>query len=178
MVSQQNKQKKRADDVIENVYFRCRKRAAEWDSRLKSREGAAELLGVSVSSVSSYELGTVKSIPVDVVVMMADLYRAPELLNHYCKIECPIGAGRDIVTERGTVEGIAVRLALALDKDDIKATTKRVLAVASDGRVSKAETVELEEVLKFLERIDKVRQEIELLTSENGHEGGNGNAST
>ena len=41
----------------ENVYFRCRKKAAMHDERLSSREGAAELLGVSPSTVADYELG-------------------------------------------------------------------------------------------------------------------------
>lgn len=69
----------------ESIYFRCRKQAALYNDKLNSREGAAELLGCSVSSVAGYELGTTKCVPADVVVLMADLYNAPELLNYYCK---------------------------------------------------------------------------------------------
>ena len=49
----------------ENIYFKCRKEAALYDERLRSRESAAELLGVSVSSLADYELGNMKVVPVD-----------------------------------------------------------------------------------------------------------------
>lgn len=58
----------------ENIYFRCRKEAAMHNQKLSSREGAAELLGISVSSLQKYELGVTKTVPVDMVVLMADLY--------------------------------------------------------------------------------------------------------
>lgn len=74
----------------ENVYFVARKRAAMYNERLYSREGAAELLGISVSTLADYELGNTKVVPVDKVVLMADLYNAPELKTGYCKHECPI----------------------------------------------------------------------------------------
>ena len=63
----------------ENPCFRCRKEAAKYNDKLSSREGAAEALGVSASSLADYELGITKVIPVDKVVLMADLYNAPEL---------------------------------------------------------------------------------------------------
>lgn len=148
--------------MAENRYFKARKSAAEFDKRLRSREGASELLGVSVSSMSAYELGTVKSVPVDIVVMMADLYNAPELLNHYCATECPIGKSREIVTERGTLEGMAVRLACALDTRELEEVKRRVLMAAADGRLSLEEAAELDYVTDLLNRIDAVRQELEL----------------
>lgn len=74
----------------ENIYFKCRKEAALYDKRLFSRESAADLLGMSVSSLSDYELGITKVVPVDKVVLMADLYNAPQLKTMYCKHDCPI----------------------------------------------------------------------------------------
>lgn len=59
------------------------KRAAEYDDRLSSREGAAESLGMSVSALADAELGLTKCMPVDKAVLMADRYNAssaPELL--------------------------------------------------------------------------------------------------
>ena len=82
-----------------NIYFRCRKEAAKYNDKLNSRESASELLGVSVSSLADYELGNTKVVPVDKVVLMADLYNAPQLLNCYCASECPIGCMREIATE-------------------------------------------------------------------------------
>lgn len=48
----------------ENVYFECRKRAAIHNERLNSRAGAAEILGISESTLAHYELGITKNIPV------------------------------------------------------------------------------------------------------------------
>lgn len=82
-----------------SIYFQCRKEAAKYNDRLSSREGASEMLNVSVSSLSNYELG-LTPVPTDVVVRMADLYGAPELEACYCKNDCPIdlsakyGSGR------------------------------------------------------------------------------------
>lgn len=90
----------------ENVYFACRKKAASYNEKLNSRESAAELLGISPSTLANHELGITKSVPVDTVVMMADLYKAPELKNMYCKKECPIGKGLPVSTniDSGKVE--------------------------------------------------------------------------
>ena len=63
----------------QNVYFQARKKAAAYNERIWSREGAAELLGISVSTLADYELGNTKVVPVDKVVLMADLYKTPEL---------------------------------------------------------------------------------------------------
>ena len=46
-----------ARKAFENPCFKCRKEAAKHDERLYSREGAADLLGVSVSSLAEYETG-------------------------------------------------------------------------------------------------------------------------
>ena len=80
-----------AAKACENQCFRCRKEAAKYNDKLGSREGAAELLGISVSSLADYELGNTKVIPVDKVVLMADIYNAPELMAWYCSSECLIG---------------------------------------------------------------------------------------
>lgn len=74
-----------------NPWYQARKKAAEYDDRLCSRESAAEQLGMSVSSLADAELGNTKFMPVDKAVLMADRYNAPWLLNHYCLNECPIG---------------------------------------------------------------------------------------
>lgn len=94
----------------ENVYFVARKKAAMYNERLYSREGAAELLGISVSTLADYELGNTKVVPVDKVVLMADLYNAPELKTGYCKHECPICSYLPVATEAKGLEGITLNL--------------------------------------------------------------------
>lgn len=82
-----------ARKAVGNPWYEARKRAAEYDDRLSSREGAAESLGMSVSALADAELGLTKCMPVDKAVLMADRYNAPQLLNYYCLHECPLAAG-------------------------------------------------------------------------------------
>lgn len=100
----------------DNVYFRSRKTAAKYNDKLYSREGAAELLGISSSTLSDYELGLTKTIPPDMVVKMADLYNSPELCNRYCNRECPIGSRLNISDEVPSLDRVVLRLLNVLDQ--------------------------------------------------------------
>ena len=75
-----------------NMYCKCRLAAAKYNDKLNSREGAAEMLGLSSSTLASYELDLTKVVPVESIMMMADVYNAPELKNWYCSNVCPLGA--------------------------------------------------------------------------------------
>lgn len=57
----------------ETPYRACRKQAAIYNDALGSMERAAEMLGVSVNTLSNYELGVTVP-PVDIIIVMADLY--------------------------------------------------------------------------------------------------------
>ena len=87
----------------QNPYFRARKQAAEWDARLESRERASELIGIAAYTLADYELGNVKRVPADKVLIMADLYNAPWLLSNYCKNECPICGFLPLATEEKNI---------------------------------------------------------------------------
>ena len=144
-----------------NIYCRCRKRAAQYNDRLNSREGAAELLGVSPSTIADYELGTTKVIPVDKVVLMADIYNAPELENHYCRNECPIG--RDLPVETEYIERITVQFMKHLNSDKLDSLQKRLVDMAEDGQIDDDEKKDLREVLKEVDKMEKVLQRLLLL---------------
>ena len=51
-----------------NPWYEARMEAAKYDGRLSSREGAAELLGMSVSALADAELGLYKVMPADKAV--------------------------------------------------------------------------------------------------------------
>ena len=51
-----------------NIYCQCRKEAAKYNDKLNSREGAAEVLGMSPSTLSDYELGITKIIPAEMCI--------------------------------------------------------------------------------------------------------------
>ena len=109
-----------------NMYFQARKKAATYNERLWSREGAAELLGISVSTLADYELGNTKVVPVDKVVLMADLYNAQELITGYCMRECPVHGFLPLATEEKSLEGIALRLLQNFNEDSLKNIMKLV----------------------------------------------------
>lgn len=146
-----------------NVYLRARKTASTYNDKLFSREGASELLGISVSSLADYELGNTKVVPVDKVVLMSDLYNCPELRTGYCKHECPIGKTMPLATEVNGIEGIALRLLKQFDKDQIKEMEKSLIDIAADGIISEDEKPELKNILSKLDDLAMVISEIKLI---------------
>lgn len=149
--------------VNENIYFRCRKEAATYDERLSSREGASELLGVSVSSLADYELGNTKVVPVDKVNLMAELYKAPQLRTIYCKNECPIGKYVPVATELKGIETVVIRLIHLLDEEKIEDIKKQLIAVASDGRVDEYDIPVLKEIKSHLEQVQTAISSLSLI---------------
>ena len=74
---------RRPTKAADNPFCKARIAAAQYNERLLSKEGASELLGVSVSTLSDYELGLTKSIPPDMVVKkLIQCPRAGEPLLH------------------------------------------------------------------------------------------------
>lgn len=152
-----------ATKAVGNPWYEARKRAAEFDDRLYSREGAAERLGMSVSSIADAELGLTKIMPVDKAVLMADMYKAPELLNHYCLNECPIGCRHSISEEVLDVDRITVKLMKNLSLDKLNEMRQKMLDIAYDGVVSDDEKPDLKEVVEYLEETSKTISELKIL---------------
>ena len=146
-----------------NIYLACRKKAAVYNDKLNSREMAAELLGISVSTLANYELGVTKIVPPDSVVMMSDLYKTPELKNHYCKYDCPIGKGFPMAVEETGLQGITVRILKSLDDEEIRKMKKNLLAIAEDGEIDETEQEEFNMIVKNLEKLAKAISELRLL---------------
>lgn len=146
-----------------NVYFKSRKEASLYNEKLFSREGAAEMLGISVSTLADYELGNTKVVPVDKVMLMADLYNAPELKHGYCKHECPIGKSMPLATKIKSIEGIALRMIHEFDPDSLKEMKNSLVSIAADGVISEDEKPELESILKKLDDMALVISEMKLV---------------
>lgn len=131
----------------QNVYFRARKQAAMYNERLSSREGAAEMLGISPSTLADYELGITKFVPVDKVVLMADLYNCPELRTGYCKYECPIGKHIPLATSVSGIEGIALRLIREFDSNEITVDAYDSYKASFTIRGTKAQILSVKEFM-------------------------------
>lgn len=148
-----------------NVYFKARKKAAVYNERLYSREGAAELLGISVSTLADYELGNTKVVPVDKVVLMADLYNAPELITWYCMRECPVHGFLTLATEEKSIQGIALRLLRGFNEDELKVMKEELIEITEDGIISNNEIPKLKTILNKLEKMAEIISEMKI-TSE------------
>ncbi len=143
-----------------NVYREARLKAAKYNDKLSSREGAAELLYVHPSTIATYELDTVKNPSVDMVVMMADLYNAPELENYHCTHECPIG--------KKNFEKLGVKCVDRLTIETLSATKnieeieRILLEITADGIIDDSEREQFEYVLSILRNLQTKYQEFEI----------------
>ena len=146
-----------------NPWYEARKRAAEYDDRLSSREGAAERLGMSVSSVADAELGLTKCMPVDKAVLMADLYNAPHLLNYYCLHECPIGCRQSISDEVLDIDRVTVKLLKNLKVNQLTEMKDKLLDIAEDGVISDDEKPDLREIMDYLDKLAKTVSELKTI---------------
>ena len=146
-----------------NVYFKARKRAATYNEKLYSREGAAELLGISVSTLADYELGNTKGVPVDKVVIMADLYNSPELIAGYCMRECPVHGFLPLATEERSIQGIALRLLKRFNEDDLKAMKEDLIDITEDGIISEDEVPRLKAILETLDKMAETISEMKII---------------
>lgn len=151
--------------AMDNIYCRCRKEAAKYNDKLNSREGASELLGVSPSSLADYELGNTKVVPVDKVVLMADLYNAPEIKNYYCTHECPIGQETIHKLEVAEFDRLTLKVLAALRKMD--SINDALVEIAADGKVNDWERPKFNEVMASLDDMAKHTQELRLWAEKN-----------
>lgn len=150
--------------AADNPFCKARLDAAKRDDRLFLKEGAAELLGVSVSTLSDYELGNTKVIPPDMIGRMARLYDAPELENYYCTEMCPLGHGMQKVTVE-TLDRISIK---ALDSfRRIERTAVFLLDIAADGEITEEEKPVLEKVIAHLEELEAIAQGLKMWVKKN-----------
>lgn len=149
------------------IYYEERKRASIYNEVLSSRERTSELLDMSVSNLSSIELGNHKSVPPDIVRRMAELYNAPRLLNHYCIHECPFGSLREgmLSSEVEPVERIAVRFLGELRTNEVERYLNYMIDIAQDGEITEDELSECEEIETYFDRFCKTYSEFKIRIS-------------
>ena len=143
-----------------NMYCKCRLAAANYNDKLNSREGAAELLGLSPSTLASHELDLTKVVPVESIALMADVYNAPELRGWYCSNVCPLGEDMPQIElaelDRITVKTLATLRSISAVKDDL-------LDITADGIISPDEKAKLDSLVSTLKEVSVVAQSLMLL---------------
>ena len=154
----------------ENVYFNARKKASMYNEKLKSREGAAELLAISPSTLADYELGITKVVPVDKVVLMADLYNAPDLLTRYCLKECPIHGFLPLATKNEDIRDTTLKLLNHTNLSELDDIRNELIEIVSDGMISEAEREKLNRIIQKLEAIAKETSALKITYQKMIHE--------
>ena len=152
-----------ATNAVGNPWYEARKKAAEFDDRLSSREGAAESLGMSVSSLADAELGLSKCMPVDKAVLMADRYNAPHLLNYYCIHECPIGCRQSLSDQVLNIDRVTVKLLKNLRVDELNEIKDSLIDIAADGKITEEEKPEMQEILEYLDELSRTISELKTI---------------
>ncbi len=116
-----------------------------------TREKASELIGfISAAKLEKIENGKVSVQPEDVIAL-ADCYKAPELCNHYCSQECPIGRQYVPAVHVKDLAQIAVETLNSLNK--MNKEKERLLEIVEDGRITPDEYNDFFAIKKTLEKI-------------------------
>ena len=149
--------------ALDNVYCQARLEASKYNDRLKSREGASELLGYGPSTIADWELGVSTPSP-DSVLKMADLYNAPELINQYCTQQCPLGSSVPRV-ETAERDRITVKTLATFRK--ISETREKLLDITEDGIITDDEKEDLAVIISNMEELEKLSKQIKLWAEKN-----------
>lgn len=123
-----------------------------------TREKASELIGyISPDKIEKIENGKVNVQPEDVLAL-AKAYKSPELCNHYCSHECPIGQTTVHELKFKDLTQIAVETLNALNK--MNREKDRLLEIVEDGRVTPDE---YEDFIAIKKTLDKISISVETL---------------
>lgn len=145
-----------ATKAADNMFCQARYEAAKFNERLSSREGAAEELGIDRTRLARIELGS--TIPYqEEVLLMADCYRAPELKGNYCREMCPLGKNMPKIENEG-LDRISLRMLSSFRK--INEAKETLLDITTDGVISDEEKPELEEIIRTLDEVNEITQNL------------------
>ena len=136
-----------------NIYYACRKLTG------MSRERAAMLLNIHESTLRNHECGITKSIPVETIVAMSELYNAPQLKTMCCK-ECPIGKSMPYATQIKPSESIALKLISQLDDGAIKNIKSTAAEIFADGVIDEHEKQDFDSILKWAKYMFEIITEL------------------
>ena len=148
-----------APSTAVNRYYLARMAAAERNERMSSREGASEETGIDRKRLQRIEIGTLNPYPEE-VLLMAEAYHAPELLNFHCSQCCPIGQRTVPRAEANELDRITVKCLNALEQ--IRDSDKELLRIAQDGTLTADEVPQMEHLLIGIQRIATVALEIQI----------------
>lgn len=146
-----------------NIFYKARCEAATHNEQLSSREGAADYMSIDRGRIYRIESGITNPYP-DEVRLMADLYNAPELENHYCTSMCPLG--RDMPkADLADLDRISIKALSAFRK--IGETKEILLDITVDGVIDESEKADMQKILENLEELEQIAQSLKIWVKKN-----------
>ena len=150
-----------------NIYYDARYHAAKFNDRLNSREGAAEEMGIDRSRLARIELGSTIPYPEE-VLLMADVYKSPELKNHFCRELCPLGKNVHQI-ECSSLDRIGIRAMSSFRK--ISEAKEILLDITEDGIIDASEKPELNKIIEILDEVESITHSLKAWVEKNLQEG-------
>lgn len=146
-----------------NVFAEARYQAAKFNDRLHSREGASDELGIDRSRIARIELGSKNPFP-DEVLMMADIYNAPELKSYYCKNMCPLGKDFPNIKIED-LDRISIKALSSFRK--VTAAKELLLDITADGVITDGEKDDLKKIIQTLDELNEITQSLKIWAEKN-----------
>lgn len=123
-----------------------------------SREKASELLG-TMPPERIEKIESEKSLPhPDEVLLMSEAYKLPNLCNHYCANECPIG--KQYVPEIKIKDLSQIVLEMLASLNSMHKKQERLIEITADGRI---EGDEIKDFIHIQEELEKISITVETL---------------
>ena len=128
-----------------------------------SREKAAEETELEPFKIERIENEKIQADPWDVVAM-ATAYKEPQLCNHFCANECPIGM--KYVPEIKIKDLSQVVLEMLASLNSMKKSQERLIEITADGVIENDELEDFINIQKELERISITVETLQLWTEQ------------
>lgn len=140
-----------------NPYYMARRMASDANDRLASRFSASSLIATSEKRLGLIESGLTNPYPEE-VLMMSEVYNAPELENYYCSTVCPLRAVPAIEDGKSLSE-IAISAYHSLKY--AKELQEEIMDIVEDGKITEDEKIRVEKVLAALDDMTRVKESLE-----------------
>lgn len=123
-----------------------------------SREKAGELLE-TMPPERIEKIENEKSLPhPDEVLLMSEAYKMPNLCNHYCANECPIG--KEYVPEIKIKDLSQIVLEMLASLNSMHKKQERLIEITADGKI---EGDEIKDFIHIQEELEKISITVETL---------------
>lgn len=146
-----------------NVLYQARCTASTHNDQLKSRESTADLMMIDRGRLYRIESGVTDPYPEE-VLLMSDLYNAPELKNYYCREMCPLG--KDVPkVEDADLDRISLRALSSFRK--ITEVKESLLDIVEDGVISEDERPAMDKIIATLDELNEINQNLKVWLEKN-----------